>query len=135
MFLTAVHKWAGGISTPLAVLVAWMALPLPAQAGLVGTQSVIEQQTELAKRARVQAFLERQEVRKQLHQLGVDPAEARKRVAALSDAEISRIHGRLQEMPAGQDLFGGVVGLAVFIAAVLLITDIIGATDVYTFVN
>ena len=129
------RRFAARLVTPLAVLVAWMAMPAAAQAGLVGTRTVIEQQAGAVQRAEVRAFLQRSDVREQLRQLGVSPAEAAQRVAALSDSEVQRIHGRIEELPAGQDLVGGLVGLAIFIAVVLLITDIIGITDVYTFVR
>jgi hypothetical protein len=41
----------------------------------------------------------------------------------------------LDELPAGEGFVGVVVGAALIIFLVLLITDLLGLTDVYPFVN
>jgi hypothetical protein len=113
------------------------ALPVaPIQAGLVSTDQVISETFgTIDDRARVQDFLARADVREQLAALGVDPAEAAARVAALSDDEIATIAGELDHLPAGE----GVVMTAFVVAGVLLlvlvITDLAGITDVFTFIN
>jgi len=53
----------------------------------------------------------------------------------LSDEEIQQIAGRLDELPAGEGGVGVVVGAILIIFLVLLITDLMGLTDVYPFVN
>ena len=65
----------------------------------------------------------------------VDPAEAVQRVAGLSDAEVQRIAGHLDQLPAGQGAIGAVIGAAVLIFLILLVTDLLGLTDVYPFVR
>ena len=103
------------------LLVVCIALPLPANAGLIATD---------AGRARVEQLLERAEVQARLQALGVDPAEVRARVAALSDDEVAALAGRIDSLPAGgADIIGAI--LIVFI--VLLITDILGLTKVFPF--
>ena len=67
--------------------------------------------------------------------LGVDPAEAARRVGGLSDAEVQRIAGELDRLPAGQGAVGAVIGAALLIFIVLLITDLLGLTDVFPFVR
>ena len=98
--------------------VAWMmvvvmlatALPLgTAQAALVSTEQVVTE-TAGSDRDRVQAFLERQDVRRQMIALGVDPAEAAARARQLSDAEIGQIVARIDRLPAGQSALGAVLG-------------------------
>lgn len=107
-------------------------LLLPAaQAGMISVQ-----QQQLAgelrnqQQAQVQAFLQRDEVRSKLVEWGVDPAQAEARVQRLSDAELVKA-ARLTDQPAGS----GVVGAIVLIFVVLLITDILGLTDIFTFVR
>ena len=131
------RKLCRAVTMPLVVglLLAWT--PLGAvQAGLVGTDRVLEQSTAAADRARVLDFMARDDVRQQFESLGVDPAEATARVQALSDDELRQIAGRLDALPAGEgSTIGIIVGAAVVIFLVLLITDLLGLTNVYPFVR
>jgi hypothetical protein len=104
-----------------------------AQAALVSTDRVTATATASAERDRVTAFLARDDVRAQLVTLGIAPDEAQARVAALSDAEVSRIAGRIDELPAGQGAVGAVVGAVLVIFIVLLVTDLLGLTKVFPF--
>jgi len=66
---------------------------------------------------------------------GVDPLEAQQRVNSLTNEEIAQISHSIDQLPAGGDAVGAIVGAAVLIFVVLLITDIIGLTHVFPFVN
>ncbi len=68
-------------------------------------------------------------------ELGVDPAEATARVAGLSDAEIRKIAGRIDQLSAGQGVVGTIIGAALVVFLVLLVTDILGLTDIFPFVR
>ncbi len=97
--------------------------PIPvAHAALVDTGTIVAQQDGAHARARVAAFMARDDVKRQMEKLGISPAEAQARVASLSDQEISQISGKLDTMPAGQ----GVLAIALIVVLVLLIADIIG---------
>ena len=52
-----------------------------------------------------------------------------------SDEEIRQIAGHMDELPAGEGGLGVVVGAILIIFLVLLITDILGVTDVFPFVK
>lgn len=106
-----------------------------ARAQMIDTNTVISAQKQDASRARVAAFLGRDDVKQAMVQHGVDAAEAQKRVASLSDAELARISQAMDQLPAGGDGIGTVIGAAVFIFVILLITDIAGLTNVFSFVN
>lgn len=106
-----------------------------ARAALITTEQAIAGEAATSDRDRVAAFLARDDVRAQMVALGVDPAEAAQRVAGLSDAEVQRIVGQLEQLPAGQGAIGALIGAAVLIFLVLLITDLLGLTDVYPFVR
>ena len=83
-------------------------------------------------RERVQAAIARDDVAEQLAALGLSQDEAQRRVAALSDAEIERIAGKLEELPAG----GAAVLLIVALVAVgLAFTDWMGLTSIYPWVE
>jgi hypothetical protein len=120
----------------LAVVMFVISMPLgAAQAALVSTEEVLAQGDGAAARARVLAFVERAEVREQIAALGVDPDEAAARVAALSDAQVREIAGRLDQLPAGQSAVGAVIGAILIIFLVLLVTDLLGLTNVFPFVR
>ncbi len=124
------------VALTLAVVMFALTGPIgAARAALVTTEQALEPAAALDARARVSAFLARDDVRRQMVALGVDPVEAASRVASLSDAEVSRIAGQLDRLPAGQSAIAAVIGAAVFIFIVLLITDLLGLTDVFPFVR
>jgi hypothetical protein len=106
-----------------------------AKAQMVDTTTVIAAQEEATHRERVAAFLGREDVRQVMVQNGVDTAEAQKRVASLSEAELAKISRTMEQLPAGGDAVSSIVGAAVFIFVVLLITDLLGLTHVFSFVN
>ncbi|ADH84899.1 PA2779 family protein [Desulfurivibrio alkaliphilus] len=105
-----------------------------AKAGMIGTEAVIEARAAEASRERVADFLERDDVRRALVKQGVDPVEASKRVEALTDAEVNRLARELEQLPAGAGI-NTIVGAAVFVFLVLLVTDILGFTEVFPFVK
>lgn len=118
---------------PLIATMVIISMPLGvAQAGLVGSDAIVASEVSKADRQAVEAFLQRQDVRDQLEGWGIAAAEAEQRVAALSDAEIAQIAGSLPDDPAGQGI-EWVIGVAVFVFLVLLVTDILGFTSVYPF--
>lgn len=102
---------------------------LPAQAGLVSTESV----AAAGSRERVAAFLERADVQVQMQALGVSPQDVSARVAALTDAEVAGLAGKIDTLPAGGDGVGAVLGVALLVFVILLITDILGLTKVFPF--
>ncbi|MBS0337271.1 MAG: PA2779 family protein [Proteobacteria bacterium] len=122
------------IARMLIVSLAWAGMPATAvHAALIPTDQVAAGRASPAtSRDRVHAFLARADVRAEMERNGVDPQAADARVAALSDAEVDVLAGKLDSLPAGGD-FGGIVGAAVFIFLVLLITDLLGLTKVFSF--
>lgn len=105
-----------------------------ARAGMIGTEAVMEIRKAQEARAGLVALFERQEVGEALAAHGLDPAEARARVASLSDAEAIRTAEMIDRLPAGADT-AAVIGAIVFVAVLLLITDVIGLTNIYPFVR
>ena len=124
------------LTYPLLALFLFTTVPLvPAQAALIGTEDVLQQRDLSLAREKVTRFLERRDVRQQWASLGVSPREADARVAALSDEEIARIAGKIDQMPAGQSPIGVVFTVSLIILLVLLVTDILGVTNVLPFVK
>ncbi len=82
----------------------------------------------------MQNYMAREDVRQEILSMGVSPEEADVRVSALSDAEIVSLADTIQESPAGASAVGAIVGgAALIVFIVLLITDITGHTNVFSF--
>ena len=120
------------------VIVAFSFLSLvvaPAQAAMVGTADILKAQSDDLARQKVKLFMERQDVVQQFQAWGVNPDEAQARVDTMTDAEISLLASKIDQLPAGGDALGFILAVAVIIFVVLIITDIMGVTDVFTFIN
>jgi hypothetical protein len=129
-----IFKKVGAIA--MAVLMVMNVAPIGlAQAKMVTTDQVLEHADPASDRERVESFILRDDVQKQLVLLGINSEEAASRVASLSNEEIQQIAGRLDELPAGEGGVGVIVGAILIIFLVLLITDLLGLTDVFPFVN
>lgn len=103
----------------------------PAYASMVSTETVVQQAQRNVDRAQLLEMLDREDVQNQLEAMGVDREAAKLRVASMTDAEISQLNARLGDMPAG----GDAVGVILFIFLVFVITDLLGATDIFPFIH
>ncbi len=101
--------------------------PQSAFAGLVGTGTAIALEQNQQQQADVQAFLEREDVRQQLVDLGVTQEDAQARIALLTANELQNLNHQINTMPAGSGVLG-VVG-AVFV--VLIILELVGVIDIF----
>lgn len=99
-----------------------------ARAALIPTRTLIESSSTDTTRGQLQAMLARDDVRAELVRLGVDPRAAENRLAALTAEELQQLQGRMNELPAGGNVFA-VVGI-VFV--VLLILEIVGVTNIFS---
>ncbi|MCG5515044.1 MULTISPECIES: DUF6627 family protein [unclassified Ectothiorhodospira] len=104
----------------------------PLHASMVGTDQLILSEQAQVDREQLLATLERDDVREQLSALGVDPSEAAQRVARMTDQEVRELNERIEDMPVGS---ASVLGVVVLIFIVFIITDAIGATDIFPFVR
>jgi hypothetical protein len=135
--MMTIHRY---LSKPLALAVAAAlfvtSLPIgAARAGMVSTDQLVEQRAAASDRERLSAILLRDDVRQQMEALGVNRDEAIARLASLSDQEIQQIAGHIDEMPAGQNVLVGVLIIAGAVLLGLVITDLLGVTDVFAVVN
>jgi pantoate kinase len=120
----------------VAVTMLLVSLPVQTiQAAMIKTETVLTLSTVNDVRENLNQFLKREDVQAIMTAQGISPAEARARVDSLSDDEIMQIADKMDQLPAGGSALGVIVGAAVFIFVVLLITDILGFTDIFTFVK
>jgi hypothetical protein len=120
----------------MAALMFLASMPLTVvHAAMVTTDQVIDQTALQGDRARVEAFMARADVRREMAAMGVDPDEAIDRIAGLSDREILQIATYIDQDPAGQSAVAAIIGALLLVFIILLITDLIGWTHVFPFVH
>ncbi len=102
-------------------------------AQMASTEAVLEQPVAVSSHEKVSEFVAREDVAKTFETMGVDPKMVEERIALMSDEEISKISSQIDTLPAGGDAFGAIIGAAILIFIVLLITDILGFTKVFGF--
>lgn len=120
----------------MAAVMVLVSMPIGyAQAGMVTTDQILDAAAVAQTREKVVEFLAREDVRQQMETLGVDPDDASARAASMTDAEVMQIAGQLEQLPAGQDALGAILGAALIIFVILLITDILGLTNIFPFVR
>jgi hypothetical protein len=117
----------------LAMCLSYAGLMQGAQAALIGTDEVVAASPSVSPgsaQARLADLLQRDDVVAALRERGVSPEQARERVAALTDGEAAQLAEHIDSAVAGgTDL----LGVAVFIFVLLLITDILGFTKIFPF--
>jgi hypothetical protein len=118
------------IAVFLSILLALMPL-LPAQAAMIGNQQIISQHQSQQTRDSLQQLFAQQAARQQLQAWGVSPDRIKNRIDSLTDTELARINQQVNDLNAG----GNILGILLVIFVVFIITDVIGATDIFPFVH
>lgn len=101
-----------------------------AQAEMLSTEAVISKYATHADRDFLLSELQRQDIRDELVAQGVDPNEAERRLRALSNAEIASVLTQMENETAGGN---GIVGALVTVFIILLVTDLLCLTKVFSF--
>ncbi len=128
MGLRNISKKGVAVALSAQLVLATQAVTL-AQAQMLGTDAAISKYSAMANRNLLMEELQRDEVRNEIIEMGVDPAEAEARLAALTDAEISTILTQMENDSAGADIIGTL--FTVFV--ILLVTDLLCFTRVFNF--
>ncbi|SDR89673.1 PA2779 family protein [Pseudomonas oryzae] len=101
-----------------------------AQAGMIGTSEALQAQQQQVDRQQLLAMLDDQGVQDKLASLGVERAQVEQRINSLTNAELAQFNQQLSEAPAG-----GIIGIIVLFLVIFIITDLLCATDLFTFVK
>ncbi|MDH4561935.1 PA2779 family protein [Pseudomonas sp. BN411] len=108
-------------------------MPL-AQAAMIGTPQAMQEQTlqqhQPVDQAQLRAMLDDKEVQQKLESLGVPREQVEARIASLTPAELQQFNQRLEQEPAG-----GWVGIIVLFLVIFIITDMLCATDIFSFIK
>jgi hypothetical protein len=105
---------------------------MPAQAAMLGNDRIINEQQTVLDRAEILEMLDQESTRQQLETWGVSPEMARERINSLTGQELANINRQLTELKAGGD---SVLGILLILFIVFVITDALGATDIFPFVH
>jgi hypothetical protein len=116
------EKFMSGIARFLVVFMMTASVIAPAQAAMMGTESLAAPATSTDARA---ALADK------LISLGVERSDAESRVALLSNDQASEVLAKADELPAG----AGALEVIALIFLILVITDLIGVTDVFPFIK
>ena len=121
----------------LVILMVMVAVPYQSLlAAMVETEATLDI-TVKGQEARnaIKTILAREDAQAVLRAQGIDPLEAMARVDSLTDAEAQRIVDEIEELPAGGGFFVTFLIVVGVIVIILMITDAMGYTNVFTFVR
>lgn len=124
-FMTRPMAWL------LSAMLAFMPI-LPAQAAMIGTGEILSLAQSAQADERLQQFLDREATHQQLLAWGVSADWVETRLNSLTDAELARIHQEIDSLDAGGS---SILGVLLIIFIVFVITDVIGATDIFPFIH
>lgn len=102
-----------------------------ANAALIGNAQVIQHAQLDSARTTLLQTLNRAEVKEQLVSLGVQPESVEARVNMMTQEELAQLNQQIDALPAG----GHVLGILLIVFIVFVITDVIGATDIFPFIH
>ena len=103
----------------------------PVMAGMLDTNTLITAAGADADRAALAQRLGSGELQSALTRMGVDPVDAEVRVERLTPAQAADLNARLDQLPAG----AGALEAVVIVFLVFVITDAVGITDIFSFVQ
>ena len=131
-----IRKKIGFISLFMATIMLLIATPYqPLLAAMVPTEATIYKINAQDARDHLKTLISRNDIKNALISQGIDPMEAKARVDSLSDSEVIEVADKIEKLPAGGGAFGAVIAASVIVFLALLITDILGGTDVFPFVG
>ncbi len=131
-----IRKKISFISLFMATMMLLIAIPYqPLLAAMVPTEATIYQIKAQDARDHLKTLISKNDIKKSLISQGIDPMEAKARVDSLSDSEVIEVADKIEQLPVGGGAFGAIIAASVIVFLVLLITDILGYTDVFPFVK
>jgi hypothetical protein len=98
------------------------------QAAMVGTDKLIQAEQAQLDKSEILDHLQTEEAKDALATLGVDAKDLEQRVAHMTPEELSQFNAQLNDMPAGGL---GIVGAVIFVLVLLIVLDLLGATNIF----
>jgi predicted PurR-regulated permease PerM len=109
---------------------------VPLQAAMVDNDQLISQSQMQMSKQEILTQLDRQHVQDKLLAMGVNIDDAKQRIDQMTQQELAQVAQDIENMPAGSGgVVGPIIGALLVVFIVLVVTDMLGATDVFGFVN
>ena len=134
--MNVIRKALKPMSMSLAVIMFLMAAPVQSvTAAMIDTETMMDSARGREAREYLHQLMARKDIQAAIVAHGIDADEAWARINSLSDNEVIRIADQIDQLPAGGGLaeFLLIIILVGFI--VLVILDLTGVTDVFTFIK
>jgi hypothetical protein len=134
--MTVLQKTLKPMSLSLAVIMFLMVAPVQSvPAAMIDTEAIMDSARGREAREYLHQLMARKDIQAAIVAHGIDADEAWARINSLSDNEVIRIADQIDQLPAGGGLaeFLLIIILVGFI--VLVILDLTGVTDVFTFIK
>ena len=102
-----------------------------AQAAIIANAQLIDQVQLTNDKNVLLQTINRVQVQEQLLSMGVTTIELESRINQMTQQEIAQLNQQITELPAG----GDALGIILLIFIIFVITDVIGATDIFPFIH
>lgn len=102
------------------------------QATFISTDSGLVQPQQHADYSRLTELLSTEQARAALLSMGVAPERVLERAQRLTPQELAQLNSQLERLPAGGS---DILGVLVLLFIVFIVTDMLGATDIFPFVH
>lgn len=127
----------GPFTKTLALALSIMLVMTPAASGhasFIATDNWLaqQQQQQHADYGRLTQLLRTEQARAALLSMGVAPEQVLERAQRLTPQELAQLNSQLDRLPAGGS---DILGVLVLLFIVFIITDMLGATDIFPFVH
>ncbi|MEJ2728072.1 MAG: PA2779 family protein [Deltaproteobacteria bacterium] len=132
-----IRQRSKSLSAFLVVLMVLLTVPYQSVlAAMIETEATLDI-TAAGQEARnhIKTILAREDVQAVLRAQGIEPHEATARVDSLTDAEAQRVVDQIGELPAAGGFIVTFLVVVGIIVIILIITDAMGYTNVFTFVR
>ena len=103
-----------------------------AQAAMISNDMLINRVQHSDAKTELLQTINRSDVKQQLLNMGVKQENIESRINLMTHEEIAQLNQQIAELPAGGT---DVLGVLLIIFLVFVITDIIGATDIFPFIK
>ena len=113
------------------VIISFLVCTTIANAGVISSEQVITEQQQAYDKQELLAMISSGEVEEKLVALGVTPADAKIRIANMTNQELVLLNHEINDMPAA----AGIGGTIVTVLVVIAVLDLLGVTDVYPFIR
>ena len=123
------------LQRPLALILSMLLIIMPMaplQAAIISNEALINQAPSALTRDNMQELLGQESARQQMQAWGISPELITARINRLTDAELARINQETDTLKAGGT---NVLGVLLIIFIVFVITDVIGATNIFPFIH